>query len=135
MLALLDPTQLEGRMLAAFVLAPALTSGLCGNPIHRLTFENRAYAWWNTKSPYPPNALFHSLIICTLITTLASSVTGEIDYKLILAGGILGVITEAIVGLLSHATLRLSRPNAVMIRLLTPILLLPWALVVDNLSA
>ena len=135
MLALLEPSELEGRTLTAFILAPALTAGLCGNPIHRLSFENRAYAWWNTKSPYPPNALFHSLIICAIITALASSITGEIDLKLIIAGGLLGAITEAIVGSLSHATLRLSRPNAVMIRLLTPILLLPWALVVDNLSA
>lgn len=135
MLALLEPSELEGRTLTAFILAPALTAGLCGNPIHRLSFENRAYAWWNTKSPYPPNALFHSLIICAIITALASLITGEIDLKLIIAGGFLGAITEAIVGSLSHATLRLSRPNAVMIRLLTPILLLPWALVVDNLSA
>ena len=135
MLALLEPSELEGRTLTAFILAPALTAGLCGNPIHRLSFENRAYAWWNTKSPYPPNALFHSLIICAVITALASLITGEIDLKLIIAGGLLGAITEAIVGSLSHATLRLSRPNAVMIRLLTPILLLPWALVVDNLSA
>ena len=134
MLALLEPTDLEGRMLTAFILAPALTAGLCGNPIHRLSFENRAYAWWNTKSSYPPNSLFHSLIICSIITALACLVTGEIDFTLIIVGGFLGVITEAIVGLLSHATLRLSRPNAVMIRLLTPILLLPWALVVDNLS-
>jgi hypothetical protein len=55
--------------------------------------------------------------------------------KLIVAGAVLGAITESIVGLLSHATLRLSRPNAVMIRLLTPILILPWALVVDTLAA
>ena len=51
------------------------------------------------------------------------------------AGAALGAVTEAIVGLLSNATLRLSRPNAVMIRLLTPILILPWALVVDTLTA
>jgi len=135
MLALLDPTQLEGRTLTAFILAPALTAGLCGNPMHRLSLENRAYAWWNTKSAFPQHALFHSLVICSTITALASSITGEFDPKLILAGAILGTTTEVIVGLLSHATLRLSRPNAVMIRLLTPILLLPWALVVDKLSA
>jgi membrane-bound metal-dependent hydrolase YbcI (DUF457 family) len=135
MLALLDPTQLEGRTLTAFILAPALTAGLCGNPMHRLSLENRAYAWWNTKSAFPPHALLHSLVICSIITALASSITGEFDLKLIFAGAILGTTTEVIVGLLSHATLRLSRPNAVMIRLLTPILLLPWALVVDKLSA
>ena len=134
MLALLEPTLLEGRTLTAFILAPALTAGLCGNPIHRLSFENRAYAWWNAKSSMPLNSLFHSFLICSGLTALACSITGDLETKLILAGGIFGIFTEAIVGLLSHATLRLSRPNAVMIRLLTPILLLPWALVVDTLS-
>jgi putative ABC transport system ATP-binding protein len=135
MLAMLNPEQLEGRTLTAFILAPALTAGLCGNSLHRLTLESRAYAWWNTVSAIPPNALFHSLITCGAITALASTVTGDFDVKLILAGAVLGAVTEAIVGLLSHATLRLSRPNAVMVRLLTPILILPWALVVDTLSA
>ena len=134
MLALLDPSQLEGRTLTAFILAPALTAGLCGNPIHRLTLENRAYAWWNTKSAIPPHALIHSLILCGAITTLASSITSDFNWKIIAAGALIGVVTEAIVGLLSHATLKLSRPNAVMIRLLTPILILPWAIVVDTLS-
>ena len=134
MLAILNPEQLEGRTLTAFILAPALTAGLCGNSIHRLTLENRAYAWWNTISAIPPNALFHSFITCGAITALASTATGDFDVKLIAAGAILGAFTEAIVGLLSHATLRLSRPNAVMVRLLTPILILPWALVVDTLA-
>ena len=135
MLALLEPAILEGRMLTAFILAPALAAGLCGNPIHRLTLENRAFAWWNTKSSIPLNSLSHSLLIYSGLTTLAASVTGEFDVQLILVGGLLGVVTESIVGLLSNSTLRLSRPNAVMVRLLTPILLLPWALVVDTLSA
>lgn len=134
MLALLNPEQLENRLLTAFILAPALTAGLCGNPIHRLTLENRAHSWWNTKSMIPPNSIFHSFIIYSGITALASIITGELYLQLIIVGAVLGTITEAIVGLLSHATLRLSRPNAVMIRLLTPILLLPWALVVDTLS-
>ena len=135
MLALLDPSQLEGRILTAFILAPALTAGLCGNPIHRLSLENRAYAWWSTKSATPQNAIIHSLILCGGLTLLASTITSGLSWELILAGAILGAATEAIVGLLSNATLRLARPNAVMIRLLTPILILPWALVVDTLTA
>ena len=83
----------------------------------------------------PPNSMLHSLIMYAAITALASMITGDIYLKLVIAGAILGIVTESIVGLLSHATLRLSRPNAVMIRLLIPILLLPWALVVDTLSA
>ena len=135
MLALLQPDQLEGSLLAAFILAPALTAGLCGNPIHRLTLENRSHSWWRTISMIPPNSLIHSLTIYAAITALASIITGDLYLKLVIAGAILGTITESIVGLLSHATLGLSRPNAVIIRLLTPILLLPWALVVDALSA
>ena len=135
MLALLDPTQFEGRILTAFILAPALTAGLCGNPIHRLSLENRAYAWWSTKSAIPQNAIIHSLILCGGLTLLASTITSELNWELILSGAILGAATEAVVGLLSNATLRLARPNAVMIRLLTPILILPWALVVDTLTA
>lgn len=135
MLALLEPAQLEGRMLTAFILAPALAAGLCGNPIHRLSLENRSHSWWSTKSAILPHAIFHSLILCAALTILASTITSEFNLQLILAGAFIGAVTESIVGLLSQATLRLSRPNAVMIRLLTPILLLPWALVVDTLSA
>ena len=135
MLALLEPDQLDDRLLTAFILAPVLTAGLCGNPIHRLTLENRSHSWWNTVSMIPPNSMLHSLIMYAAITALASMITGDIYLKLVIAGAVLGIVTESIVGLLSHATLRLSRPNAVMIRLLIPILLLPWALVVDTLSA
>ena len=135
MLALLDPSQLEGRILTAFILAPALTAGLCGNPVHRLSLENRAYAWWSTKSAIPPNAIIHSILMCGGLTLLASTITSDLNWELIVTGALLGAATETIVGLLSNATLRLSRPNAVMIRLLTPILILPWALVVDTLTA
>ena len=122
MLALLDPSQLEGRILTAFILAPALTAGLCGNPVHRLSLENRAYAWWSTKSAIPPNAIIHSILMCGGLTLLASTITSELNWELISLALLLGAATETIVGLLSNATLRLSRPNAVMIRLLTPIL-------------
>ena len=52
----------------------------------------------------------------------------------ILVGGILGIFTEITMAIMTQATLRLSRPNAVIIKLLTPILILPWAIVVDNLA-
>ena len=135
MLALLQPGDLEGRLQTAFILAPALGAGMCGNPIHNLTLENRAFAWWKTRSAIPPNAIFHSLVICGSLTALASTITGEVDIRLVLVGAIFGALTELIVGMLNHSTLNLSRPNSVMIRLLTPILILPWALVVDTLSA
>ena len=133
LLALIEPSELTDRNLVAFSLAPVLAAGLCGNPVHNLTIENRAFAWWNTKSGIPPNAFIHSIIIYALLTTLACTASSDIDVQLILAGALLGIFTEGVVGLLSNATLRLSRPNAVMIRLLTPILILPWAIIVDML--
>ena len=135
LLALIEPSELTGRNLVAFSLAPVLAAGLCGNPVHNLSIENRAFAWWNTKSGIPPNAFMHSMIIYALLTTLACTASSDIDVQLILAGTLLGIFTEGVVGLLSNATLRLSRPNAVMIRLLTPILILPWAIIVDMLSS
>ena len=135
MLALLEPSNLDSRLETAFILAPALAAGMAGNPIHKLTLENRAFAWWKTRSAIPPNAIVHSFIVCGLLTILASTITGEIKAQIIVAGALLGVITEGIVGWISYSTLNLSRPNSVMIRLLTPILILPWALVVDTLSS
>ncbi len=135
MLALLDPLSLDGKMRTGFILAPALAVGLCGDPIFRLLQENRAYAWWNASKGMAPNALIHILIGTGLITFLASAATGHYDWKLIASGAVLGFLTASIVNWTSHATLRLARPNAVMLRLLTPILILPWALVVDTLSA
>ena len=135
LLALIEPSELTDRNLVAFSLAPVLAAGLCGNPVHNLTIENRAFAWWNTRSGIPPNAFMHSIIIYALLTTLACTASSDIDVQLILAGALLGIFTEGVVGLLSNATLRLSRPNAVMIRLLTPILILPWAIIVDMLSS
>ena len=135
LLALIEPSELSDRNQVAFSLAPVLAAGLCGNPVHNLSIENRAFAWWNTKSGIPPNAFMHSTIIYALLTTLACTASSDIDVQLILAGALLGIFTEGVVGLLSNATLRLSRPNAVMIRLLTPILILPWAIIVDMLSS
>jgi hypothetical protein len=62
-------------------------------------------------------------------------ITTGLDLQLVIAGALLGAVTEAIVGFMAYSTLSLARPNAVMIRLLTPILVLPWALVVDTLSS
>ncbi len=134
MFAFLQPTSLEGNMALAFVLAPSLAAGFCGDPIVRLLQENKSYSWWNTRSMIPPNSIINVSIICIALTTLASASTGDLNIVVISAGGLLGGFTATVVAMISHATLKLSRPNAVMIKLLTPILILPWALLVDTLS-
>ncbi len=134
LIALFNPLNLEGKEEMGFIMAPALAAGLCGNPINKLLMENRSHAWWSTKSKILPNSIFHSFILYLLLTFAASVVTNNLDGIAILAGGLLGVITEACIALITQSTLKLSRPNAVMIRLLTPVLILPWALVVDTLT-
>ena len=135
LLALVTPSELEGAMLAGVTLAPALAAGLCGNPMHRLMLENRAFAWWATKSALPPFPYLQLILGTAGLTILASVIAGEIDWQLVAAGSAFGTLTAFIVGMVSHSTLRLSRPNAVMVRLLTPIVILPWALLVETLSA
>ena len=134
MIALFDAPNLDGRTQLGFIMAPALAAGLCGNPINRLLMENRSHAWWVTKSGILPNSIFHSLILYILLTLLSSITTDYTDMTVILVGGILGIFTEITMAIMTQATLRLSRPNAVIIKLLTPILILPWAIVVDNLA-
>jgi len=134
MLALIDSSILEGNLKTAYILAPSLAAGLCGDPMFRLLQENRSHAWWRAMQAMPPSGLSAVFVGTTILTIFASASINHFDMTIIVAGGILGVFTAGCVGLLSHATLSLSRPNAVMIRLLTPLLILPWSLVVDRLS-
>ncbi len=134
MLALLEPSTLDAKMRAGFILAPALALGLCGDPLFRLLQENRAHAWWNASKGMTPNSLLHILISAGLLTLLASAAINYYDWKLIAAGALFGFLTATIISWISHATLRLARPNALMLRLLTPIIILPWALIVDTLA-
>jgi len=53
------------------------------------------------------------------------------DWRIVLIGGIIGFVTTFSLRFLQLSTLRLARTNAVFIRLLTPILILPWAMVVE----
>ena len=55
----------------------------------------------------------------------------NLEWRLVLIGGFIALLTTAFVSFLQLSTIRLARSNAVFIRLLTPILILPWALVVD----
>lgn len=134
MLAFVTPNQLGSEMLFAFILAPALAAGLNGDPIFKLLQENRAHAWWYVRKAIPPNAFAHVFLGCGLLTILSSAIANHWDAIVIISGATLGLFTAIVVTILSHATLRLARPNAVMLRLLTPILILPWAILVSRLS-
>lgn len=134
LLALSDPTQFDSRMRIGAILAPALAAGLSGDPISSRLAEARSGDWWRSMSTIPPNSLLHVLLGCALLTTLACTLFGKLDYTLIAAGAGVGMITASVILILHQATLRLSRPNALKIRLLTPALILPWAILVDRLA-
>ena len=134
LIALFNPLNLDETQEIGFIMAPALAAGLCGNPIHKLLMENRAHAWWDAKSPILPNSIFTSFFMYLALTLISSIITDNVDWIIIISGGLLGICTEVCVAIITKATLKLSRPNAVMIRLLTPILILPWAIVIDTLS-
>ncbi len=134
LLALSDPIQFDSRMQIGAILAPALAAGLAGEPISSRLTESRSGDWWRSMNMVPPNALLHVLLGCALLTALACTLFGKPDYILIAVGAGLGMITASIILILHQATLRLSRPNALMIRLLTPALILPWAILVDRLA-
>jgi len=134
LLALSDPTQFDSRMRIGAILAPALAAGLSGDPISSRLTESRSSDWWRSMSAIPPNALLHVLISSALLTTLACTLFGKLEYNLIAAGAGFAMITASVILILHQATLRLSRPSALMIRLLTPALILPWAILVDRLA-
>ncbi|MDP6235566.1 MAG: hypothetical protein QF364_06975, partial [Candidatus Poseidoniaceae archaeon] len=54
-----------------------------------------------------------------------------IDWRITALGTLMHWVTMNCVRFIELSTLRLVRPNAVFLRLLLPILILPWALVTD----
>lgn len=132
-LALGDPAQLpSGLWETGGILAPAFAAGLTGDPTTHLLREHRAEDWWRAQSQTTPAA--HGLgLAIGLVTTLAACYiyTGGVDLALLALGGIIGETAMLGTRLLHQSTRRLARPNAVFIRLLLPVFILPWALIVS----
>ena len=134
LLSIADPLTLTERevILMGFTLAPAFTMGLVGDPVFKILSEQRAIDWWRAQNNSVPNSYLESIISGFLITAIAMQIfIQSIDYRIILAGGGIVLSTSFVVRFLQMSTIRLPRNNAVFIRLLTPILILPWGIVVD----
>jgi hypothetical protein len=70
------------------------------------------------------------------LTTISSYIFLEgLQFIVVVAGSLTTLICSIIIGYLQLSTNKLSRPQAVFIRLLTPILILPWSIVVNELIA
>ena len=132
LLAFIDPITLEKSMLVGFILAAPFAAGLAGDPVVHLMREHRAVDWWRAHVNRLPAADFFAPILGFFLSALGSVLfLDSFNWKLSLIGAGVLWVTLLCVRFIELSTLRLARPNAVFVRLLLPILILPWALVVE----
>lgn len=117
------------------VLAPALAAGLCGEPLVAAMREERASTWWRAIDGGVPHASWLPFLLGVAIT--AMSIVGlqqaiELQH-LAVGGGLCWTVWHA-VRWSQRSTERLARPQAALIGLLTPVLILPYALLLDVLT-
>ncbi len=133
LLAFIDPATIENQtILFGFVLAPPFAAGLAGDPVVYLMREQRAVDWWRAHVNRLPSADFLAPILGFILAALGGILFLDgINWELSLIGAGILWITLTCVRFIELSTLRLARPNAVFIKLLVPILILPWALIVE----
>ncbi len=132
LLAFIDPASLEKSILVGFVLAAPFAAGLAGDPVVYLMREQRAGDWWRAHVNRLPAADFLAPVLGFTLTGLGSILfLDAFNWKISVIGAGVLWATLLCVRFIELSTLRLARPNAVFIRLLLPILILPWALVVE----
>ena len=132
LLAFIDPVSLEKSILVGFVLAAPFAAGLAGDPVVYLMREQRAGDWWRAHVNRLPAADFLAPVLGFTLTGLGSILfLDAFNWKISVIGAGVLWATLLCVRFIELSTLRLARPNAVFIRLLLPILILPWALVVE----
>jgi len=133
LMGFVDPSSIENRsLLVGFVLAAPFAAGLAGDPVLYIMREGRAVDWWRAQVQRLPSSDVHSLIIGFVFTAIGCIVFLDgIDWRITALGTLMHWVTMSCVRFIELSTLRLVRPNAVFLRLLLPILILPWALVTD----
>jgi len=133
LLAFIDPTTIDNQtILFGFVLAPPFAAGLIGDPVIYLMREQRAIDWWRAHVNRLPSADFFAPLLGFILAALGGVLFLDgINWELSVIGAGILWATMSCVRFIELSTLRLARPNAVFIKLLVPILILPWALVVE----
>ena len=137
LLSLVEPFELDNLpgLKMGFVLLPAFVAGLCGDPVVNLLRESRALDWWQANTA-TPRAVILPMIGGAVLTTMSSYIFLEnLQIIVVIAGSLSTLFCSLIIGFLQLSTNKLSRPQAVFIRLLTPVLILPWSIVVNELTA
>ena len=133
LLAFIDPSTIDNQtILFGFVLAPPFAAGLIGDPVIYLMREQRAIDWWRAHVNRLPSADFFAPLLGFILAALGGVLFLDgINWELSVIGAGILWATMSCVRFIELSTLRLARPNAVFIKLLVPILILPWALVVE----
>lgn len=126
---------LNASQTLALMLAPAAAAGLVGEAMATLGREERSDDW---RLAVGLGTAHGTPLIAALgagFTVLAGiTLTGDIDPRHIAAGAGLSSVIAWCMGFLQRSVRRLARPQAVFVGLFTPVLLLPYALLVDWLA-
>lgn len=134
LLALVDSSAVDSSVIqtSGLFLSAAFAAGLVGDSMISMLHEQKALDWWKAHRQGIPHSYVHALVIGAGLTALTQlGFDSELSVELTLIGGLLTSATMAIVRGMELATSRLARPRAAFIRILTPILILPFALLVQ----
>lgn len=119
----------------ALMLAPAAAAGLVGEAMATLGREERSDDW---RLAVGLGTAHGTPLIAALgagFTVLAGvALTGDIDPQYVAAGAGLSSVVAWSMGFLQRSVRRLARPQAVFVGLFTPVLLLPYALLIEWLA-
>lgn len=118
-----------------FILAPALAAGLCGDAMVAMCREERAGSWWYCVSTGTPHSGMLPFVLGGAITLLSSlAFTDGLAVETVVIGALLTGFVAHLLRFAQQSTERLARPQAVFVGLLTPALILPYALLIDLLT-
>ncbi|MED5496068.1 MAG: ATP-binding cassette domain-containing protein, partial [Candidatus Thermoplasmatota archaeon] len=134
LLALFDASAVDSSLMQAsgLFLSAAFAAGLVGDNMVSMLHEHRALDWWKAHRQGIPNSYIHGLILGSGLTALTQlGFDADVSWPLVAIGGLLTTSTMLLVRWMDLATSRLARPRAAFTRILTPILILPFALLVQ----
>ena len=133
LLTLFNATSVEDQLwLVGMVLAVPFAVGLSGDPVVYILREHRAIDWWRAHVNRLPSADLIGPMYGVVSTGLCSLIfLNELRWDLVFIGTAVLWASLTFVRFIELSTVRLARPNAAFVRLLVPILILPWGLLVD----
>ena len=134
LLALVDASAVDSSLMQAsgLFLSAAFAAGLVGDNMVSMLHEHRALDWWKAHRQGIPNSYIHGLLLGSGLTALTQlGFNADVSLPLVFIGGLLTTSTMLMVRWMDLTTSRLARPRAAFTRILTPILILPFALLVQ----